>query len=86
MHPAVPAAWRGTQLVTAGLIFDWQTDDRARRRQAQVHVEVQGAAKTLNALEKVVKAVKGAREGTQLIVFGIVVIVIGAPIVGAGSL
>ena len=47
---------------------------------------MQGAAKTLNTLEKVVKAVKGAREGTQLIVFGIVVIVIGAPIVGAGSL
>jgi len=40
----------------------------------------------LNALEKVVKAVKGAREGTQLIVFGIVVIVIGAPIVVVGSL
>jgi hypothetical protein len=57
VHPAVPAAWRGTQLVTPGLIFDWQTD-RARRRQAQVHVEEQGAAKTLNALEKVVKAVK----------------------------
>ena len=84
MHPAVPAAWRGTQLVTPGLIFDWQTD-RARRRQAQVHVEEQGAAKTLNALEKVVKAVKGAREGTQLIVI-VIVIVIGAPIAGVGSL
>jgi hypothetical protein len=66
-------------------VFDWQSE-RAKRRQEKVHVDSQSAEKTINALTKLVTALKGAREGTQLIVFGIVVVVIGAPIAGVGTL
>lgn len=78
----------GSAVIIVGVvmnIFDWQSD-RARRRQEQVSVDAQAAEKTINALTKLVTALKGAREGTQLIVFGIVIIVVGAPFLGIGSL
>lgn len=70
---------------TLMIIFDWQTD-RARQRQEAVHIEAQALADTINALAKLVRALKGASQGMQLIVFGIILLLIGAALAGFGSL
>jgi helix-turn-helix protein len=70
---------------TVMTIFDWQTA-RARKRQETVRIEREALADTINALAKLVKALQGASQGTQLIVFGIVVVLIGGIILGASSL
>jgi len=78
----------GVVMVLAGTLmtmFDWQTD-RARRRQVQVHVDNQNLADNINAMTKLVGALKGTSQGMQLIVFGIVVLLIGAALLGVGSI
>jgi hypothetical protein len=65
--------------------FDWQTA-RARNRQEEAHAEAEAAADSINALAKLVTALKGAAQGTQLIVLGIVVAIFGLIALGVGSI
>ena len=78
----------GVVMVLAGTvmnIFDWQTA-RARQRHEEIHVETQNLADSISALSKLVRALKGSSQGTQLIVLGIVILLIGAALLGFGSL
>lgn len=62
----------------------WETD-QARARRAQVHIDAQSLEGSINALAKLVNALKGASQGMQMIVLGIVVLLIGAGILGGSK-
>jgi uncharacterized membrane protein len=82
----------GMILIVAGvlmIVFDWQTgraQERERRRAEDVRVKAEGVADSINALAKLVDALKGASLGEQLVVFGIVLLLIGVTAIAGSSI